>query len=60
MEMSPDTLEADGVNDLFVVVTVDTSFTTEQTASGSSGTGSHRRRITEILRFSGTGLRGPP
>ena len=34
MEMPPDTLEAVGVNELFVVVTVDTSFTTEQTVVG--------------------------
>ena len=38
MEMSPDTLEAVGVNELFVAVGVDVSFTTEQAASGSSGT----------------------
>ena len=31
MDMTPDTLEVDGVNELFVVVTVDVSFTTEQT-----------------------------
>ena len=30
MEMPPDTLEAVGVNELFVTVTVDASFTTEQ------------------------------
>jgi len=30
MEMPPDTLQVVGVNELFVVVTVDTSFTTEQ------------------------------
>jgi hypothetical protein len=30
MEMPPDTLEAVGVNELFVAVTVDASFTTEQ------------------------------
>ena len=29
MEMSPDTLEVDGVNDLFVVVIVDASFITD-------------------------------
>jgi hypothetical protein len=34
MEMPPDTLETVGVNELFVVVTVDTSFTTEQTVVG--------------------------
>ena len=34
MEMSPDTLEAVGVNDLFVAVTVDASFTTEQAVVG--------------------------
>jgi hypothetical protein len=34
MEMSPDTLETVGVNDLFVAVTVDASFTTEQTVVG--------------------------
>ena len=34
MEMPLDTLEAVGVNDLFVVVTVDVSFTTEQTVVG--------------------------
>jgi hypothetical protein len=34
MEMPPDTLEAVGVNELFVVVTVDVSFTTEQSVVG--------------------------
>ena len=34
MEMPPDTLEAVGVNELFVAVTVDASFTTEQTVVG--------------------------
>jgi hypothetical protein len=34
MEIPPDTLEAVGVNDLFVEVTVDESFTTEQTVVG--------------------------
>jgi hypothetical protein len=34
MEMPPDTLEAVGVNELFVAVTVDTSFTTEQAVVG--------------------------
>jgi hypothetical protein len=34
MEMSPDTLESVGVNELFVAVTVDASFTTEQTVVG--------------------------
>ena len=34
MEMSPDTLEAVGVNELFVAVTVDVSFTTEQSVVG--------------------------
>jgi hypothetical protein len=34
MEMPPDTLESVGANDLFVVVTVDTSFTTEQAKVG--------------------------
>ena len=34
MEMPPDTLESVGVNELFVVVTVDVSFTTEQTVVG--------------------------
>jgi hypothetical protein len=34
MEMSPDTLETVSVNDLFVTVTVDVSFTTEQTVVG--------------------------
>ncbi len=34
MEMSPDTLEAVGVKELFSVVTVDESFTTEQTVVG--------------------------
>ena len=34
MEIPPDTLEVVRVNDLFVVVTVDTSFTTEQTVVG--------------------------
>ncbi len=32
--MSPDTLEAVGVNELFVAVTVDASFTTEQSVVG--------------------------
>jgi len=32
--MPPDTLEAVGVNELFVAVTVDESFTTEQTVVG--------------------------
>ena len=36
--MTPDTLETGGVNEMFVVVTVDSSFTTEQTVSGSLGT----------------------
>ena len=35
MEMPPDTLEAVGINELFVAVGVDASFTTEQAASGS-------------------------
>ncbi len=34
MEIPPDTLETVGVNELFVVVTVDASFTTEQTVVG--------------------------
>ncbi len=34
MEIPPDTLEAVGVNDLFVTVTVDASFTTEQAVVG--------------------------
>ncbi len=34
MEMTPDTLEAVGVNELFVAVTVDTSFITEQAVVG--------------------------
>ena len=34
MEMPPDTLEAVGVNELFVAVTVDASFTTEQEVVG--------------------------
>jgi hypothetical protein len=34
MEMPPDTLEAVRVNDLFVAVTVDASFTTEQAVVG--------------------------
>ncbi len=34
MEMPPDTLEAVGVSDLFVAVTVDASFTTEQAVVG--------------------------
>ena len=34
MEMTPDTLESVGVNALFVAVTVDTSFTTEQAVVG--------------------------
>jgi hypothetical protein len=36
MEMTPDTLEAVGVNELFVAVTVDASFTTEQAANSWS------------------------
>jgi hypothetical protein len=32
--MPPDTLEAVGVNELFVVVTVDSSFTTKQAVVG--------------------------
>jgi hypothetical protein len=38
MEMPPDILEVGGVHDLSVVVTVDESFTTEQTDSGSLST----------------------
>ena len=34
MEVPPDTLEAVGVNELFVAVTVDASFTTEQAVVG--------------------------
>jgi hypothetical protein len=34
MEMPPDTLEAVGVNELFVAVAVDASFTTEQAVVG--------------------------
>jgi hypothetical protein len=34
MEMPPDTLEAVGVNELFVAITVDESFTTEQAEVG--------------------------
>ena len=34
MEMPPDTLEVVGVNELFVAVTVDESFTTEQAVVG--------------------------
>jgi hypothetical protein len=34
MEMPPDALETVGVNELFVAVTVDTSFTTEQKVVG--------------------------
>ena len=34
MEMPPDTLEAVGVNEMFVAVTVDVSFTTEQEVVG--------------------------
>jgi hypothetical protein len=34
MEMPPDTLEAVGVNELFVAVTVDASFTSEQAVVG--------------------------
>jgi hypothetical protein len=34
MEMPPDTLETVRVNDLFVAVTVDASFTTEQAVVG--------------------------
>jgi hypothetical protein len=34
MEIPPDTLESVGVNELFVEVTVDTSFTTEQAVVG--------------------------
>ena len=42
MEMTPDSLEAGGVNDLSVVVAVDESVTTSQTVSTSFGT--HRER----------------
>jgi hypothetical protein len=35
MEIPADTLEAVGINELFVAVGVDASFTTEQAASGS-------------------------
>ena len=35
MEMTPDTLEVVGVNEMFVPVTVDASFTTEQAVVGS-------------------------
>jgi hypothetical protein len=38
MEMPPDTLETVGVNELFVTVGVDVSFTTEEASSGSLGT----------------------
>ncbi len=38
MEMPPETLKSDGVNELFVAVAVDASFTTEQATSGSLGT----------------------
>ena len=41
-KLDMETLETDGVNEMFVVVTVDVSFTTEQVASGSLGT--HRTR----------------
>ncbi len=34
MEMIPDTLEAVGVNEVFVVVNIDASFTTEQVVVG--------------------------
>ena len=34
MEMSPDTLEVVGGNELFVVVTVDSFFTTQQAVVG--------------------------
>jgi hypothetical protein len=34
MEMPPDTLEDVGVNELFVVITFDVSYTTEQTVVG--------------------------
>ena len=34
MEMSPDTLEAVRVNDLFVEVTIDASFTAERSKCG--------------------------
>jgi hypothetical protein len=34
MGMSPDTLEVVGVNEMFVAITVDASFTTEQTVVG--------------------------
>ena len=56
MEMSPDTLEVDGVNELFVTVTVDTSFTTEQTVSDSLGT--HRERDTGVMRGACVPLEG--
>jgi hypothetical protein len=39
MEMTPDTLDSVGVNEKFITVTVESSFTTEQVASGSLGTG---------------------
>ena len=35
MEMPPDTLKSVGVNELFVAVVVEASFTTEQAAFGS-------------------------
>jgi hypothetical protein len=34
MKMPPDTLESVGINDLFVAVTVNASFTTEQAVVG--------------------------
>jgi hypothetical protein len=49
MDIPSHTLEAVGVNELFVVVTVDSSFTTEQAASGSLGT--HRKVRTQILEL---------
>ena len=42
MEVPPDSLEADGVNELSVAAAVDESVTTAQTASSSFGT--HRER----------------
>jgi hypothetical protein len=38
MEMPPDTLEDVRINELFVAVGVDTTYTTEQADSDSSGT----------------------
>jgi hypothetical protein len=51
IEMSPDTLEVEGVNKLFVTVTVDESFIPEQTVSGSSSRIDPRERILRTYFF---------